>query len=267
MTKPLDPYSRVYWRVLDDGRFDNVRSDMRHFGSWTLMLLVADMAYPAPAFVPSTVPKASLAQLTECGLIEMLPGGLFRVHGLRAERDRRGTRADPDGTPTGPGAAPVGTPRARVRRDETSKDETRLDEHTQDGAPEVGLSDYEGLVFGFIAQHGASIREDSPLGRRLLGLMERRTPEAVLKEATAMAQIEDVMSDRQWVLGLENGLEAIPSGRKSVDAVIEEETRARNDARYDRMVERRLDYLRETGRWPEEWGPRPILEEVPNVRP
>jgi hypothetical protein len=131
MTKPIDPYSRVYWRVLGDDRFDTIRSDMRHFGSWTLMLLVADMAYPAPAFVPSTIPKASLAQLVEVGLIEALPGGLFRVHGLEAERSRRWTPRGPDGNLSGtvrvPDGTPTGTvavPRARDSRDEPRREET-----------------------------------------------------------------------------------------------------------------------------------------------
>lgn len=115
----------------------------------------------------------------------------------------------------------------------------------------------EAAVFAFLAQHGAAIRPDAPLGRRLYGLMERRGPEAVLKEAEDMAKVENVMSDRQWVLGLENGLEAIPSGRKSVDEALEEETKARNDARYERMVQRRLEYYRNTGTWPEEWGEKP----------
>lgn len=123
----------------------------------------------------------------------------------------------------------------------------------------------EEAVFAFLAQHGAYIRPDAPLGRRLYGLMTRRTPEAVLKEAESMAKYgEDVMSDRQWVLGLENGLEAIPSGKKSVDEAVAEEQEARNEAKssaiYERMVARRLEHYRQGGKWPAEWGPEPELE-------
>lgn len=140
MTKPLDPYSRVYWRVLDDKRFNDVRSDMRHFGSWTLMLVVADMAYPAPAFVPSTVPRASLAKLVECGLIDRLPGGLFRVHGMKSERERRslrGSDADPDRTPKGPAPEPDGTlARAGVVKPSQDKNETSRDAPSNGRAPD-----------------------------------------------------------------------------------------------------------------------------------
>lgn len=116
----------------------------------------------------------------------------------------------------------------------------------------------EAAVFAFLAHHGAAIRPDAPLGRRLYGLMDRRTPEAVLAEAEEMAKIEAVMSDRQWVLGLENGLELIPSKRITVDEALAEEAKARNDAKYERMMERRIEWYRNTGKWDEEqWGTKP----------
>jgi hypothetical protein len=86
---PSQPYSRVYWSVMDDEKFDGIREDVRHFGSWTILLIVADMAYPAPAFIPATVPKASVKALSACGLVDLLSGGRFRVHGLASEREMR----------------------------------------------------------------------------------------------------------------------------------------------------------------------------------
>lgn len=83
------PYSRVYWSILDDPKFLGVRSKPIHLGSWLLLLVVADMAHPAPAFVPPTITKPSLRVLTDCGLIDLLPDGMFRVHGLDAERGKR----------------------------------------------------------------------------------------------------------------------------------------------------------------------------------
>lgn len=133
------PYSRLYWSVFDDERFDTIRGDMRHFGSWSVMLLVADMAYPASAFVPPVVPKASLTALVDAGLIEPQLGGLFRVHGLQAERERRadaarrGGRRDPDGTQTGGNRPP--------RRDETRRGQ---DEGIQRGTSSTYAAD--GLV-------------------------------------------------------------------------------------------------------------------------
>ena len=87
------PYSRIYWSVMDDTKFDDIRADMRHFGTWSLMLVVADMAYPAPAYIPPTAPKRSVQALVDAGLVDLLPGFRFRVHGLDAERGRRSQRA------------------------------------------------------------------------------------------------------------------------------------------------------------------------------
>jgi hypothetical protein len=121
------PYSRVYWSVFDDDRFATIRGDLRHFGAWTVMLLVADMAYPSSAFVPPIVPRRSLAALVDAGLIESQAGGMFRVHGLQAERERRadaarrGGKRDPDGTQTGGERVPR---RDEPRQDEISKAET-----------------------------------------------------------------------------------------------------------------------------------------------
>lgn len=83
------PYSRVYWTVMEDTKFDGVREDVRLFGSWSLMLVVADMAWPSPAFVPPNVPKSAVARLASCGLVDLLPGARYRVHGLAAERNKR----------------------------------------------------------------------------------------------------------------------------------------------------------------------------------
>jgi hypothetical protein len=136
---------------------------------------------------------------------------------------------------------------------------------TVDTVEQVGTDEGvqgEDAVWTFLAQHGAYVRPDSPLGIRLIGLMERRGAEAVMTEAQAMAKIEDKMSDRQWVLGLENGMERVPSGRISVDAAIAEEQEARNDARYERMVQRRIEQYRYTGIWHAEWGEKPEGIEV-----
>ena len=126
------PYSRVYWSVMDDPKFDGVREDARHLGAWLLLLIVADMAHPAPAFVPSTVPKASLRVLTECGLIDAMSGGRFRVHGLASER---GMRSD-----TGRNASASrwhSVRNAKPILDETSIDKTRRDEQSREGLPNL----------------------------------------------------------------------------------------------------------------------------------
>jgi hypothetical protein len=82
----------VYWTVMDDPKFDDIRDDMRHLGTWTLLLIVADMAWPAPAFLPP-VPKPSVVALESAGIIDLLPGHRYRIHGLDAERGRRSDAA------------------------------------------------------------------------------------------------------------------------------------------------------------------------------
>ena len=120
------PYSRVYWSVMEDPKFDGIREDPRHLGSWTLLLIVADMAWPAPAFPPPAIPKASMKALVDAGLIDPLSGGRFRLHGLDAERSwrqnaaRSGTKRDPSGNHSGPERTPE-LPLAEQSRDETEK--------------------------------------------------------------------------------------------------------------------------------------------------
>jgi hypothetical protein len=84
-----DPYSRIYWSVMDDPKFDGIREDVAHFGSWSIMLVVAEMAYPASAFLPAFVPSASVDALSEVGLVERLTGQRFRICGLAKEREKR----------------------------------------------------------------------------------------------------------------------------------------------------------------------------------
>lgn len=108
------PYSRVYWSVMDDAKFDGIREDCRHMGAWTMLLIVADMAWPSPAFPPPTVSKASMRALVEAGIVDPLTGGRFRIHGLDSERERRreiarsGIKRDPLATRTGPERDPNG---------------------------------------------------------------------------------------------------------------------------------------------------------------
>lgn len=96
-----------------------------------------------------------------------------------------------------------------------------------------GVSEDEHRIFAFLARNGAVIRPDTGLGRRLLGLIERRGVEDVLRQAGVMARGER-LSDRQWVLGLENALEAVPSGREAQVAERAEEERLLHEKRLER---------------------------------
>jgi 5-methylcytosine-specific restriction endonuclease McrA len=87
------PYSRVYWSVMDDPKFDGIREDLRLFGAWALLLILADMSYPAPAYFPRSTTPATVRKLADCGLIDLLTHGRYRMHGLEAERSRRSQSA------------------------------------------------------------------------------------------------------------------------------------------------------------------------------
>ena len=84
-----DPYSRVYWSVMDDPKFDGIRENVAHLGTWTLLLLVAEMAYPAPAMLPRCVPDESVAALVAKELVDVLTGDRYSVRGLAKEREKR----------------------------------------------------------------------------------------------------------------------------------------------------------------------------------
>lgn len=119
-------YSRVYWRILQDDEFEGIRANEARVGAWTLMLLAADMAWPAPAYIPPVLTRKSVTALAEAGLIEPLSGGRFTLRGLDKERDLRKSAAtrDPVGTQTGPRRDPDG----RVDKTSNRQAETRRDE-------------------------------------------------------------------------------------------------------------------------------------------
>lgn len=135
------PYSRVYWSVMDDPKFDGIRENPKHFGAWCLLLIVADMAHPAPAFPPPAVPKASMKMLVEAGLVDPLSGGRFRIHGLDAERGRRSDAGRVGGLVSGRSRTVERTgnersqdPRTKSNLAEQSRAETSLAEQTREDA-------------------------------------------------------------------------------------------------------------------------------------
>ena len=83
------PYSRVYWTIRNDARLREIYPNNGHLATWLRLLIAADMAWPAPADLPSSVNKRSLSTLVEAGVIELHDGGLFTFHGLDTERGRR----------------------------------------------------------------------------------------------------------------------------------------------------------------------------------
>lgn len=89
MASPSDKYVRVYYRVIDDDRFEGIYTDDRHLATWLRLLLMADAVWPASAPIPRSARPASVERLIKAGLIELMPHDHYRVHGLDRERDMR----------------------------------------------------------------------------------------------------------------------------------------------------------------------------------
>ena len=138
------PYSRVYWTIRSDDRLAAVYADDRHLATWLRLLMAADMAWPAPADMPSSVRKSSVQALVDAGVVSLCGGGMFTFHGHDAERGRRRLAAtrnrlgqDPDGPAGGPSPSPV-APQPGPKRDPDgrtipgrSRDEPRRAETTR----------------------------------------------------------------------------------------------------------------------------------------
>lgn len=94
-----DRYARVFYDRIDrDEKFDGIRNDRALMGSWLLLLVQAERAWPSPAFpLPASwVPARDFRVLVERGIVDVLPDHRYRMHGLdnvRAERSKRGADA------------------------------------------------------------------------------------------------------------------------------------------------------------------------------
>lgn len=149
MTKPSDPYSRVYWRIVDDDRFADIYGNDSHLASWLRLLIGADQSWPASAPLPASVKRASVRALSGCGLVELRPGSMYRIHGLDAERGRRQSQAEAAASARWSGSNadrmrqhPESNAQGMPRRDEPSKAEPSR----ADDAPADAFSDYYALT-------------------------------------------------------------------------------------------------------------------------
>jgi hypothetical protein len=93
MTAQSDPYVRVYYRIIEDPKFTTIYDDKAALGWWMTLLLAADATYPVPANLPLGISRPKLGMLVDAGLVELLPGSRYRIHGLAAEREHRSSIA------------------------------------------------------------------------------------------------------------------------------------------------------------------------------
>lgn len=137
------PYSRHYHELVDDPKFEDIYPDDHHYACWSRLLMLAEQAWPASAHLPATARKASVAKLAEVGLIDLLPDGRFRMHGLQAERERRSIAASKaanrrwaaERNAAGNADRTAGADIAGMpRRDETRQEETNTPNPLAEGA-------------------------------------------------------------------------------------------------------------------------------------
>lgn len=93
MTAQSDPYVRVYYRIIDDPKFADVFDDDARIACWLRLLLLADGTWPAPAPVPANVKRGPFQHLVRVGLVDLVAGGRFRIHGMDPERGERRAKA------------------------------------------------------------------------------------------------------------------------------------------------------------------------------
>lgn len=257
MTKATDPYSRVYWRVRSDPKFVGIYADDHHFAAWVRLLIAADAAWPAPADVPASCRRASLRALTAAGLIDLFDSGLYRVHGLDAERGKRQSVAvtaatarwtdeQPESNAAGPREHPPsnadGMPRARSEPSRAELSQAQLPESMDDDLWAL----YAGLT-----------RTPARKPATLDWLERLETTYGVGPSALALREEHAKDPNPGTLLSRTNArLEA--AARKAENGTA---TRKRQERVTSEVVARRLDEFHFTGKWREEWGIQPA--EVP----
>lgn len=132
MTAQADPYSRFYWRFIDE--FPDIYDDKPTFGWWMTLLVMAEGAHPSSPHLPRSIPRKALDKLVEAQLVELGTGDRFRVRGVDAERARRSEAARVGGLARhrSPNAEQLLSKRSANGQRTVSLDETRLDEQRQD---------------------------------------------------------------------------------------------------------------------------------------
>ena len=91
MTTQTDPYTRVYYRVLNDPKFAGMSSAA--WGHWVRLLVIADGMYPAPAPVPRWVEDEPMQELVDRQIVDLEGQDYFRIHGMTGERATRSEAA------------------------------------------------------------------------------------------------------------------------------------------------------------------------------
>lgn len=214
------PYSRVYWSINGDPRFDGVYGDDAALALWLRLLMTADALWPAPAPLPRSARPKPLGKLIEAGIVELSGMDHYRIHGLDSERERRKqlattrgpsgdrpvTRREPDGNLAEPSRAEPRQAEPSARADDpadaywslTGKYPTEKTlAWVDDLAAKYGG---EATIRAFVAAHTADRATATLLGRaqdilraeaRQLDRAERADEQRRLAEKRAKPRVEE----------------------------------------------------------------------------
>ena len=85
----MSDFVMVRFDIEDDERLATIYPDDGTLGLWLRLLLLAEHAWPKPAYLPRRTNGQRLRTLVEAGCIVMIDRDRFRFHGLDAEHQRR----------------------------------------------------------------------------------------------------------------------------------------------------------------------------------
>lgn len=93
-------------------------------------------------------------------------------------------------------------------------------------------------------------------------LIEDHGAPAVRQALEQVAAGSERLTARQLVWPAMKLLEPMPSGKEMAQVEIEHERSRRDDSIVEQMERRRLDWYRQSGKWPAEWGTPPELDDL-----
>lgn len=242
--KERDPYSRVYWRAIDDPKFANVWDDDHALAAWLRLLVAADMAWPASATLYHGIRRSALKALTDAGLVDMQTGGRYRIHGLDRERNARSDAArraanvlhhgNADGVPP-PGDEDYPEDADALRphdlgsagrsaemvpsRAEQSKDETRRDETSKSNGARTPADAFDVmLLVEDLTRHRFGYREGHQIHDTLVADVENHGAPAIAERYRAFrATAPGPVDAAQLVFGVHNALHPLVRSKPLTD--------------------------------------------------
>jgi hypothetical protein len=85
----MGEFVMVRFDIEDDERLAEIYPDDANLGLWLRLLMLADHAWPKPAYIPRSTNKRRLQTLVDAGVVVLVDGDRYHFHGLDAERQRR----------------------------------------------------------------------------------------------------------------------------------------------------------------------------------